>query len=135
MRAGESFLLDGIVSRPLTDTSAHGQDLGASANGDALTALPASSYSSPTARGGRGSSGGGGGGGSGGVMLRMLGGSAQDTLNSMTGRAAAAEWAHQQVHQALACFHRLQRQTADQQLEACQRPGLEARHQQCQNLL
>ena len=30
-------------------------------------------------------------------MQRMLGGSAQDTLNSITGRAAAAEWAHQQV--------------------------------------
>ena len=33
----------------------------------------------------------------GGVMLRVLGMSAQDTLGSLTGRAAAAEWARHQV--------------------------------------
>lgn len=101
VRAGDSFLLDGIVSRPdsaeyLTDPSSHGQNLARSANADACMPLPPSARAPPVARRGRGggssSSGGGGG-----VMLRVLGMSAQDTLGSLTGRAAAAEWARHQV--------------------------------------
>ena len=93
-RAGATFLLDGIVSRP----EAGAPDAGfgrASAHGDMLMALPQSPEGSRRGRGNRG--GGGGGSGGGGVMLRMLSMTAQDTLGSITGRAAATEWAHQQV--------------------------------------
>ncbi len=104
MRAGDSFLLDGIVLRPDSaeypaDMSSHGQELARSANGDAVMPLPSNANAPPAAvrrgRGGGGSNGDGAGGG--GVMLRVLGMSAQDTLGSLTGRAAAAEWARHQV--------------------------------------
>ena len=106
MRAGESFLLDGVVSSPdladsPADASAHHQDLALTpADGDALMPLPPGAQAPPpAARRGRGGSkgGGSGGGNGGGAMLRMLSVSAQDTLGSLTGRAAAAEWARHQV--------------------------------------
>ena len=104
VRAGDSFLLDGVVLRPDSpeypaDPSSRSQELSRSANGDALMPLPPSEQarSSAVRRGRGGGSNGGGAGDSGGVMLRVLGMSAQDTLGSLTGRAAAAEWARHQV--------------------------------------
>ena len=96
------------MSQPEPDSPRGDADfMHASAHGDMLTALPRTPEGSRRGRGrrgggsGGGSGGGGGGGGGGGVMLRMLSMSAQDTLGSITGRAAAAEWAHHQVSRQL----------------------------------